>query len=111
MKLVCHIHKLYSREPVIIRCRYGLSITEPRPTGATFLLFIYLFIYFIQSCAIINKAMVMSDLEISAMAKAATDYYENYLAPTTSIQALLNHQTRRISLRLLPFLKAGGGFA
>ncbi len=61
--------------------------------------------------AVINKAVTMSELEISTMVKAAIDYYEHYLAPTTSTQALLNHQTRRISLRLLPFLKAGGGFA
>lgn len=60
---------------------------------------------------IINKAMAMGDQERAAMAQAAVDYYENYLAPVASIHALLNHQTRRISLRILPFLKTGGGFA
>lgn len=60
--------------------------------------------------AIIN-AMDMSEPAIRTMAQAATDYYDNYLAPTASIQRLVNHQQNRISLRLLPFLKSGGGFA
>jgi hypothetical protein len=59
----------------------------------------------------IIKAMAMSETEIAAMSQAAIDYYENYLAPTASIQRLLNHKPEHISLRLLPFLKAGGGFA
>jgi len=59
----------------------------------------------------ITKAMTMSEPTLSAMAKAATNYYDNYLAPTASIHRLLNHKPNYISLRLLPFLKAGGGFA
>lgn len=61
--------------------------------------------------AVINKAISMSDAELTPMAQAAIDYYEYYLAPTASIERLLNHKPDRISLRLLPFLKAGGGFA
>lgn len=59
----------------------------------------------------ITKAMTMSEHTLSIMAQAATDYYDTYLAPTASIQHLLNHRPHRISLRILPFLKAGGGFA
>lgn len=58
-----------------------------------------------------HKAISMSATEIAAMSQAATDYYDSYLAPKVCIQQLLQRNTRRISLRLLPFLKAGGGFA
>lgn len=60
---------------------------------------------------VIIKAMTMNESDLAVMAQAATDYYDSYLAPTASIQRLLNHKPNRISLRLLPFLKAGGGFA
>jgi hypothetical protein len=59
----------------------------------------------------INNAMAMNESAIATMAQAATDYYDNYLAPTASIHRLINHNPNRISLRLLPFLKSGGGFA
>lgn len=59
----------------------------------------------------INNAMEMSEYTITTMAQAATDYYDNYLSPAASIQRLVNHKPNRISLRLLPFLKSGGGFA
>lgn len=61
--------------------------------------------------AVTNKAINMSDADIAAMKQAAILYYENYLAPTASIQRLLKHRSNRTSLRILPFLKAGGGFA
>lgn len=61
--------------------------------------------------ATINKAITMSATEISTLSQAASEYYETYLAPSASINALLNHQPRRISLRILPFLKTGGGYA
>lgn len=60
---------------------------------------------------VVNKAMAMSEAEIAAMSQAATNYYDTYLAPEACIQQLLAHSKRRVSLRLLPFLKAGGGFA
>jgi hypothetical protein len=61
--------------------------------------------------AAIHTAISMSEQEVTAMAQAAIAYYEHYLAPVNSIQKLLDHKTRHISLRLLPFLKSGGGFA
>lgn len=61
--------------------------------------------------AITHKVINMSDAEIAPMKQAAIRYYEDYLAPTASIQRLLKHQSNRTSLRILPFLKAGGGFA
>ncbi len=60
---------------------------------------------------VIVKAMAMDESTVSALAQAAASYYEQYLAPTASIQQLLDHRPKRISLRILPFLKAGGGFA
>ena len=59
----------------------------------------------------IIKAMSMSESAITTMARAATDYYDQYLSAPSSIQRLLIHKPNRVSLRLLPFLKSGGGFA
>jgi len=59
----------------------------------------------------IIKAMSMSESAITTMARAATDYYDQYLSAPSSIQRLLLHKPNRVSLRLLPFLKSGGGFA
>lgn len=59
----------------------------------------------------IKNAMTMGDSAVKAMAQGAIDYYEEYLAPIASISRLVSHQAHRISLRLLPFLKSGGGFA
>jgi Glycosyl transferases group 1 len=56
-------------------------------------------------------AMTMPESDIKAMAEAAITYYDNYLKPTKTINALLSKPERKISLRLLPFLKDGGGFA
>ncbi|MEN0037794.1 MAG: glycosyltransferase [Cellvibrio sp.] len=61
--------------------------------------------------SVVNKAMNMNAAEIASMSHEAIEYYETYMAPTHCIQRLLNHASQRISLRLLPFLKAGGGFA
>lgn len=59
----------------------------------------------------IVTAMTMSESSTAGMVQAAIDYYDDHLAPTTTIQRLLNHKPDCINLRLLPFLKAGGGFA
>lgn len=59
----------------------------------------------------IFRAIAMSDTELASISHAAIDYYETYLAPIASIQRLLNHTSGPVSLRLLPFLKRGGGFA
>lgn len=64
-----------------------------------------------QLIAAVDAAMKMSEHERLTMAQAAIDYYENYLAPGPCIQRMLNHARDRVSLRLLPFLKHGGGFA
>jgi len=59
----------------------------------------------------IATAIAMDKQEIATMAQAATEYYDRYLAPTACIKRLLDHQPKQISLRILPFLKEGGGFA
>ncbi len=59
----------------------------------------------------IQQAMTMSAEQIISMRNAAQVYYDTYLKPDACIKQLLAHHPHNISLRLLPFLKAGGGFA
>lgn len=59
----------------------------------------------------IHQAMIMSDEQLGSMHYAAQRYYDTYLKPDACIKQLLDHHPHKISLRLLPFLKAGGGFA
>lgn len=60
---------------------------------------------------VIEVATSMSETHRVKMREAAQDYYESYLSPAHCISRLLAHHPRKISLRLLPFLKEGGGFA
>lgn len=59
----------------------------------------------------VQQAMAMPTEQIASMRRAAQDYYDTYLNPRSCIQQLLARHPRHVSLRLLPFLKAGGGFA
>lgn len=59
----------------------------------------------------IERALHMSEQEKQQLKQNAMDYYDQYLAPKITIERLLDFRPRRISLRLLPFLKDGGGFA
>lgn len=59
----------------------------------------------------VHQAMTMPAEQLSSMRYAAQYYYDTYLAPVACINQLLEHHPHKISLRLLPFLKAGGGFA
>ncbi|PUA30636.1 MAG: hypothetical protein B0W54_09245 [Cellvibrio sp. 79] len=59
----------------------------------------------------VQQAMAMPAEQLSSMRYAAQNYYDTYLKPGACIKQLLNHHPHKISLRLLPFLKAGGGFA
>ncbi len=61
--------------------------------------------------AVIQQAATMPDAQRARLSQGAQDYYDTYLTPTACIHGLLQHRPRTISLRLLPFLKAGGGFA
>lgn len=61
--------------------------------------------------AVIKKALAMNENDIATLAKGATDYYDEYLTPHNCIHRLLALPQDRISLRILPFLKTGGGFA
>jgi hypothetical protein len=60
---------------------------------------------------VINFVLQMKSTDIERLKQQAINYYEEYLAPEITIQRLLNHRPRKVSLRLLPFLKEGGGFA
>lgn len=59
----------------------------------------------------IRQAIAMPAEQIISMRNAAQVYYDTYLKADTCIKQLLAHHPHNISLRLLPFLKAGGGFA
>lgn len=59
----------------------------------------------------IHFAVSMSETRRAELRKAAQDYYDTYLSPVSCITQLLKHHPHQISLRLLPFLKEGGGFA
>jgi hypothetical protein len=61
--------------------------------------------------SVIKRVLQMTREEKEKLKEGAVDYYEKYLAPEITIQRLLEHRPRKISLRLLPFLKDGGGFA
>lgn len=61
--------------------------------------------------AVMQQAATMSATQRAELRHGAQDYYDTYLSPTACISRLLQHHPHKISLRLLPFLKAGGGFA
>lgn len=61
--------------------------------------------------AVIQQAVTMPDTQRRQLRLAVQQYYDDYLTPTACINGLLRHHPHKISLRLLPFLKAGGGFA
>nr|WP_324259007.1 glycosyltransferase [Cellvibrio fontiphilus] len=61
--------------------------------------------------ALIHKARAMEDQERAAMKANVQRYYDEFLSPQSTITRLLAHRPKHISLRLLPFLKPGGGFA
>lgn len=60
---------------------------------------------------VIETAASMSETQRAKMRLAVQNYYENFLSPARCISRLLAHHPRKVSLRLLPFLKDGGGFA
>ncbi|WP_049629614.1 glycosyltransferase [Cellvibrio sp. pealriver] len=60
---------------------------------------------------VIKMAINMSERDIATIAKGAIRYYDEYLSPHQCIDRLLSLPQDRISLRILPFLKQGGGFA
>ncbi len=61
--------------------------------------------------ALLPIAVAMPTAQLNKLRQGALEYYDSYLAPKACIDNLLHHNTATISLRLLPFLKTGGGFA
>lgn len=61
--------------------------------------------------AVIQQALHMDEGQRQTLRQGAQDYYDAYLSPKACIQNLLAHHPRHVSLRLLPFLKEGGGYA
>lgn len=60
---------------------------------------------------IVARAMHMSSIDVATLSARASAYYDQYLEPKRVIQRMLTHNPESINLRLLPFLKKGGGFA
>jgi len=60
---------------------------------------------------VVQQAIVMTEGEWAELASGAVEYYQQYLHPVTTIERLLHGENKVVRLRLLPFLKAGGGFA
>ncbi|WP_096084763.1 glycosyltransferase [Agaribacterium haliotis] len=62
---------------------------------------------------VVADAMAMPETRWRQMSAAAIDYYQSYLAPEAAIRSLLQHPAdgKLITMRLLPFLKRGGGYA
>lgn len=60
--------------------------------------------------AAINRAVNLSDAEWQKLSANAIDYYEHNLSPEAAINRLLTaHQEGADTIKLVPFLKKGGG--
>jgi hypothetical protein len=60
---------------------------------------------------VVNKAMAMDVEQIRQLSAGAVAYYEAYLDPVITVNKLLDEPQQSVALRLLPFLKTGGGYA
>jgi hypothetical protein len=58
----------------------------------------------------VDKALSMSAADTQRLSAAASAYYDQFHEPTAVIRRLLA-EPGNVRLRLLPFLKAGGGYA
>jgi hypothetical protein len=61
--------------------------------------------------AVVKKAMAMDVEQIRQLSAGAVAYYEAYLDPVITVNKLLEEPQQSVALRLLPFLKTGGGYA
>lgn len=59
----------------------------------------------------VTTAINMPDHEVQRLAAGAIDYYQTYLEPNAVIARMLTADDKQQKVRLLPFLKRGGGFA
>lgn len=60
---------------------------------------------------VLKRAMSMSPEDAATLSIGAAAYYDQFLEPKRVVQRLLAHNPENVNLRLLPFLKKGGGFA
>ena len=54
---------------------------------------------------------VMPLEDVAAMSEAAARYYDEHLSPAATLRGLLAMPGHSVRLRLVPFLKPGGGYA
>jgi hypothetical protein len=59
----------------------------------------------------VDRALAMSAADAQRLSKGAAAYYDQYLKPDAAIRRLLESPGKHVRLRLLPFLKLGGGYA
>lgn len=60
---------------------------------------------------VLKRAMNMSPEDAATLSIGAAAYYDQFLEPKRVVQRLLAYNPENVNLRLLPFLKKGGGFA
>jgi hypothetical protein len=61
--------------------------------------------------AAVDRALAMSQQEVSHLAAGAAEYYDRHIEPNAVVEKILAHPERQLTLRLLPFLRLGGGYA
>lgn len=59
---------------------------------------------------VVKQALHMPALVWQKLSAGAQAYYDQYLAPAAVISQMLNHHPQRVQLRIMPSLKAGGGY-
>lgn len=60
---------------------------------------------------IVEQAIHMQDAKAAELSASAAAYYDRYLSPQATIEGLLSMPGRIVRLRLVPFIKRGGGYA
>lgn len=60
---------------------------------------------------VVQRAFQMPQEAVATMSAAAAQYYDEHLSPAATVRGLLNRPDRTVRLRLVPFLKPGGGYA
>jgi hypothetical protein len=53
----------------------------------------------------------MPEDEAARLATGATAYYDRFLSPQATVSGLMAMPGREVRLRLVPFIKRGGGYA
>lgn len=61
--------------------------------------------------AVVQRAVHMPEDEAARLAAGAAAYYDRFLSPQATVSGLMAMPGREVRLRLVPFIKRGGGYA